>query len=181
MSIFKKLIDKYNGIIKEITDERLNLSLIMASDTFQLVAERIQETGTGADGVKFPLYSKNLMPYWLINPSDFNGSAKIAKFKKDAAKGKNNGSYDALRKVYGVPTDKRTLTLDGDMFKSIVPTVESHTKTKTVVVLRAKDKTNQNKVNWNSNQLGINILSWSKEEDEFMGLLNKKRIEKLIK
>ena len=149
-------------------EKRKELALIMANDAFALVAMRIQNYGVDAEGNKMKGYSTAKMPYWKLNPTDYNGSGKVSRFKKDAAAGKVIPSYKTFREYYGLPTDKRTLTFDGDMFKSIEPFISEHTEVLTEVTIKAKDEVNQKKVNVNSGIVGINILSFGDDEKEFI-------------
>ena len=181
MAGLQNIVNKYTRIAKELPAQRQQLALIMATDANALVVDRIQNEGVGADGNKFKLYSENLFPYWFMKPSDFNASSKVTKFKKDASKGKNNGSYKAFRSAYGLPTDKRTLTVDNTMWSDIHVEIESHDRNQTTVITKASTEDSQNKVNWNSNQLNINILSYGEEEKQLIEELNEERVNKLLK
>jgi hypothetical protein len=182
LSGFKDISKKYGTIIQEWPETRQQLALIMAHDAHALTADRIQNTGTDFKGKKYPTYSKKPnIPYWLINPTKFNAPSKIQRFKDKAAKGTIDPSYENLRREYGLPTDKRTLTFDGDMWHSIEQVVTEHDIFKTVVTIRAKDRDNQNKVNWNSGQLKSNILQFGKDEAELIRDMNKVRIDKILK
>lgn len=179
----KNLIDKYTKIRNLLPEERRKEALKMANDGLALTRSDIQNEGKGYDGQKFPLYSKNIFPYWLIRADSFNASNKVKKFKKRAAKKSKKdpaeGSYHAFRKAYGVPTDKRTLTLDGDMWKAVFAEVESHDEFVTTIVIQAKDEENQNKIGWNSNKLGGSILRWSEPTKKIIRELNQERLNKL--
>lgn len=177
---FSEMILKYQNIVKKAQDTRDQFALVTAKDMHALTANRIQNEGKGADGNKFKLYSQNLFPYWFLRDSDFNAPSKIKKFKNDAAKKKNNGSYDALRKTYGLPTDKRTLTFDGGMFKSIDTYIQSSDLNSTTVVIKPDNAEDQKKVNYNSAQLDQNILAFGNEEKELVRELVKKRAFNLL-
>ena len=181
MSGLRNLITKYTNIAKVIPEQRQKLALIYAHDAFGLTADRIQNTGIDARGNKMKGYSEKPLKHWLLNPNDFNAPSKIAKFKKDAAKGSNNGSYKALRASYGLPVDKRTLTFDGTMFKSIEQVVAFHDEYKTIVEIRPKDAKTKKKVDNNSRIVNVNILAFGKDERAFLAELNKERIENLLK
>ena len=181
MPDIKQMITNFKRIVSDLPETRQKLALIMAADAHALTADRIQNTGVNSRGEKMRLYSENPFNLGLLNPTDFNAPSKVEKFKKDASKGKNNGSYAALRRAYGLPTDKRTLTFDGDMFKSIEQVVTEHDNDKTIVSIKAKDRANQNKVNWNSGMVASNILSFGDDEKELIRELNKKRIKELLK
>lgn len=180
MSGLRNLIDKYTTIAKELPKQREKLALIYAHDAHAITANRVQNTGTDARGNKFKKYSERPFNWSKLNETDFNAPAKIRRFKKDAKEKKNNGSYRALREAYGLPTNIRTLTFDGAMFKSIDFTVTYHDEFKTIVEIRANNKENQLKVDQNSRIVGINILAFGKDEREFLAELNKERIQKLL-
>lgn len=181
MSGLSKMAKKYAKILEELPKERQKLALIMAADAHALTAHRIQNTGVDAEGKKMPLYSKKFFPYYLLNENSFNAPTKIKKFKADVAKKKIEPTYENLRKAYGLPTDKRTLTFDGDMWKSIGFEVTNHDEKVTEVTIKAKDEFNQNKINWNSNKIGINILRFGDDEQELIRELNENRIKELLK
>jgi hypothetical protein len=180
MAGLRDMINRYTAIAKVIPEQRQKLALIYAHDAHAITANRVQNTGTDARGNKFKLYSERPFNLGLLNPTDFNAPSRVAKFKKDAAKGLNNGSYRAFRAAYGLPTDKRTLTFDGDMWQSIEQVVVFHDEYKTIVEIRSKDAENTRKVNSNSRIVGINILSFGKNEKDFLTELNKERINKLL-
>lgn len=182
MSGLRNLINKYTSIAKELPAQRQKLALIYAHDAHAITANRVQNTGIDARGNKFKQYSDKPFNIGKLNSKDFNAPSKIEKFKKDVAKGKIKGSYKALRAAYGLPTDKRTLTFDGDMFKSIEQVVVFHDEYKTIVEIRPKDKdkVNTEKVNRNSRIVGINILAFGKVEKDFLFDLNQERINKLL-
>lgn len=180
MAGLANLINKYTIIAKELPEQRQKLALVYAHDAHAITANRIQNTGTDARGTKMKSYSKRPFNWSSLNENKFNAPSKIKKFKKDAAEKKNNGSYEALRQAYGLPTNIRTLTFDGTMFKSIDFTVTYHDEFKTIVEIRANSKEQQLKVDQNSRILGINILAFGKGEKEFLADLNKERIQKLL-
>lgn len=177
----KDLIDKYKKIAKEMPEQRKRLALIYAREAHAITANRIQNTGINAEGQKMPLYSERPFNLGKLNPDTFNAPSKIIKFKKDASLKKNDGSYKALRKAYGLPVDKRTLTFDGGMFKSIIQEVTEHNELKTVVEIKANNEEEQEKINSNSNRVKSNILSFGKDEKELIRSLNEERVKNLLK
>lgn len=180
MSGLRNLITKYTRIAAEIPEQRQKLALIYAHDAFGLTADRIQNTGIDARGNKMKGYSDKPMNVGRLNPNDFNSPSKIINFKKDAAKGKNNGSYKALREFLGRPTGYRNLTMDGTMFKSIEQVVAYHDEYKTIVEIRPKDAKTKKKVDNNSRIVAVNILAFGKDERAYLAELNKERIEQLL-
>lgn len=180
MSGLGKMANKYAKILQAMPEDRQRLALIVAADAHALTSNRIQNNGIDANGDKMKLYSRKPLPYWKLNESDFNAPSKIKKFKADAGKKKIEPTYENLRKAYGLPTNKRTLTFDGEMWKSIEQVVTKHDETITEVTIRSKDNVNQNKINHNSRIVGINILQFGSDEQEFIRESNEKRIKDLL-
>jgi hypothetical protein len=181
MAGLQDISQKYSKILNEMPKQRERLALIFAKDAFALVANRIQNSGIDKDGEKMPLYSRAPLPYWKLNENEFNAPTKIKKFKSDSAAGKIQPSYESLRKAYGLPTDKRTLTFDGAMFKSIIQEVTRHEDYITEVTIKSENRKDQNKVNSNSKIIGKNILSFGDIEGKFLRELNEKRIKDMFK
>ena len=180
MSGLRELTNKYAEKLKDMPEKRRNFALTISAEAFNFVAMRIQNYGVDAEGNKMKGYSTAKMPYWKLDPTDYNGSGKVSRFKRDAAAGKVIPSYKTFREYYGLPTDKRTLTFDGDMFKSIEPFISEHTEVLTEVTIKAKDEVNQKKVNVNSGIVGINILSFGDDEKEFIREANDERIKEMF-
>ncbi len=179
MAGLRNLIEKYTSIAKELPEQRQKLALIYAHDAHALTANRIQNSGIDARGSKMPLYSDRPFNLGKLDPNDFNAPSRIIKFKKDAAQNKNNGSYKALRQAYGLPVDRRNLTFDGTMWKSIEQVVAYHDEFKTIVEIRPKDPKTKMKVDNNSRIVKVNILAFGKEERELLAELNEERIREL--
>lgn len=188
MSGIKDIATKYGEMINQMAKTRLEMALTVGQDVKALVSDRVQNEGEGSQGQKYPGYSTNpSMPYWLLNPANFNAPGKIQKFKDDQkAKAKKAReakqkptlpSYKDLRQAYGLPTDKRTLTFDGDMWRSIKVGVESHDEFKTVVIIAAGDPKNQIKINAHSKQLGGSILAMNESEKEYVHEANVERLK----
>lgn len=193
MSDLKDLAAKYKKAVTELNANRELFALQVAKDAHALTANRIQNKGVNAEGQKMKAYSKNLMPFWFLNPSDYPSQAKITKFKKDASKetakakkekrdpDPDKVSYYGLRKAYGLPVDKRTLTFTERMFSSIVQEVEKSTETSTTVIIKANNDTEQAKINFNSAREKTNILALDKNEKQMVEEANRQRVEKLLK
>ncbi len=179
MAGLRNLIEKYTSIARELPKQRQDLALIYAHDAHRVTAQRIQNSGIDARGSKMPLYSDRPFNLGKLDPNDFNAPSRIIKFKKDAAQKKNNGSYKALRQAYGLPVDRRNLTFDGTMWKSIEQVVAYHDEFKTIVEIRPEDPRTKIKVDNNSRILKVNILAFGKEERELLAELNEERIREL--
>ena len=180
MAGLRNLIEKYTSIAKELPEQRQKLALIYAHDAHAITAARIQNQGKDYSGSKMKGYSDRPFNLGKLDPNEFNAPSRIIKFKKDAAKKRNNGSYKALREAYGLPVDRRTLTFDGNMWKSIEQVVAYHDEFKTIVEIRPKDPKTKIKVDNNSRIVKVNILAFGKEERELLTELNKERINKLL-
>ena len=178
---FEQMKKRYQIVLNEMIEQRQTEALIIANDVQAITANRIQNSGIGADGNKYKLYSRHRLKYWLFNPTVFNSPKKIREWQFDAEYGQNNASYESLRKAYGLPIDKRTLTFDGNMWKDIFSEVIKHDQDSTIVEIKARSKENQNKVDSNSAQLKTNILSLSSDEQDFVNESNQKRIQRYLK
>jgi hypothetical protein len=177
-----KLKDKanqYKEFAKAFAASRSKEGLLIAMDATALMIDRIQSKGTGSDGKKFKLYSDNEIPTFFFEYK--NAPTKVESFKKKVAKGKAKSSYKAFRSHLGLPIDKRTLTLTGDMFSSIRSTIESDQNNVTIVVIKANDRFNQDKINWNSGILGLSIIGLNKGEKALITKAQKDRFNKLKK
>jgi hypothetical protein len=182
MASLKDLAQKYSEIIRKMPDERRKQALIMASDAHALTANRIQNRGEDATGSKMKLYSRKPSPKWFaLNPDQYAAPSKIKRFKNKVKKGEIEPTYENLRKEYGLPIDKRTLTFNGEMFASIKFTVSKHDKNVTEITIGPTDAVNQIKVASNSAIVGINILKFGEQEANMINRLNKERVNKLYK
>jgi len=173
--------EKYANLLKDWADFRQKEALIMAKEAHALTAARIQNFGLSYKGEKFRGYSRKPLRSLLhLDETEFNAPSKIRKFKDQVRKGQIEPTYFNLRQAYGLPVDRRTLTFDGDMWLSITQEVLEHDEFKTVVVIRSKDRENQEKVNKNSGMLKSNILSLGEEEKRLIRTKNKERVKKFF-
>lgn len=175
---YKALSEKYAKIILALEAERENTAMVMAHDAHALTAARIQEKGENAQGAKMALYSQNPLPLFFFNEAAYNAPGKVRAFKDKVKKGQVKSSYHEFRKSYGLPVNRRTLTFDGNMFKDIAPKVTKKDKSMVEVTVMAKSKENQNKVDWNSRMVGVNILQFGEDEKKLIRKLNEQRIQK---
>ena len=173
------LSNKYKSILKTVADDRQKEALILAGDAIASVNNRIINTGVGGDGKKFKLYSENPLPTFYF--SDANAPSKVKKFKQDVSKKKVVPSYVNYRKALGLPTDKRTHTLTGEMLADVRAVVIQHTRDQTLVEIRASSRENQDKINWNSGEVGRSIIELNKKERAVIHEAQRKRIERLMK
>lgn len=181
MSNFKALAEGLKAKLALLNETRADRAYIMLADSFELISLRIQNTGINSDGAKMPPYSTTPSFYAaFLDPSNFNGTAKIKKFKDDFKKGKNTGSYAELRKAYGLPTDKRTLTFDGAMFNSIRPVVKVLDDTTVEVYLDGTDDLTRKKIRGNNKNAKTNILSLSEDERILITKANQTRLAKIF-
>lgn len=174
----KDLTISYQNKIKLLEVSRKENALVIAGDYTALIINRVQNQGESSDGSKFKKYSDNPLPLFFFG--DGNSKTKADRFKKDVKKKKTEPSYENFRQYLGLPTDKRTLTMTGDMFKSIRPEILEHNDFVTIVEIKARDKFNQDKVNWNSGELGISIISANQVEKQMVENANKKRVETIL-
>jgi hypothetical protein len=162
-----------------IAANRKKEAILICQDATALMINRLQNKGTNSEGNKFKLYSDNPLPIFYFQYK--NAPSKVESFKKKVKEKKTEPTYKSFRSNLGLPTDKRTHTLTGDMFGSIRPEIESHDDEKTVVVIKANDRLNQDKINWNSNLMGLSIIGLNKGEVELITAAQRERLNKLRK
>lgn len=166
---------KFARIVDDLTKNRQQNALNFAVDLIQYVNDRLINEGVDANGRKFPLYSENNLG--LKTALDV-----IAKSNKPSAKLKGDDtSYNAIRATLGLPIDKRTHVLKGDMLKSIDAIVAESNKYLTIVEMKSKDAPNQKKLNENSARMKINILRANKQEAAIVDAANQERLRNLLK
>lgn len=178
MGTFRELATAYEAKIRALEESRKTNALVIAGDMVALVINRVQNKGIGADGEKFEKYSTNPLPLFFFK--DGNSKSKSDKFKADVKKKKAEPNYETYRRYLGLPTDKRTLTVTGDMFRKVRQEIIEHNQFVTIVEIRGGDAFSQNKVNWNSNDLGGSILRPNKQELAMVERANKERIRKVL-
>lgn len=174
-----KLIERFKKVVDNITEDREQTAKVLALDTLALIKRRVLNKGEGANG-QFKPYSDNPIPYWFINPNNYNAPAKVKAFKDKARKDKARPSYKDFRNSYGLPTDTRRTNFDGNMWADIGVEVTEHSYFKTVVEIKAKSKKEQRKVEWNNKSAGQNILEPNKSELEMLKEANRNRLRRII-
>jgi hypothetical protein len=179
MAGIQDLINKYTRILAELPIEREKIALTIANEAKALAASRVQNEGKNSKGGKMPLYSDKPLPLYYFGNSNNQGA--VAKFKKDVTDGKAVSSYETFRRYHGMPTDKRTTTFTGDMWKDVHVEITEKTATKTEVTIKARSQRNQNKLNWNSKTANTNILSLSDEERKLINEAHQEMINEYLK
>lgn len=180
MSAYRQIIEDLKNKLIELENTRAESAMIMMSDALELVALRIQNTGVNSEGAKMPPYSKTPSFYAaFLDPAKFNAPSKIKKFKEDYRKGKNTGSYEELRKAYGLPLD-RTLTFDGSMFNKIKPILDLSEDGIVVIYLGGTDELTKNKIKGNIRNAKTNFLALSEDEQKLVNSANLRRIKKIF-
>lgn len=177
MSNFKALAEDLKAKLALFNETRIERAFIMMSDSFELIALRVQNTGVNAAGSKMPPYSTTPSFYAaFLDPTNFNAPSKIKKFKEDYKKGKNTGSYKERRQAYGLPAEFRNLTFDGAMFNSIRPVVKALEEGIVEVYLDGTDELTRKKIAGNIKNAKTNFLSLSDEEKDLLNKANRKRL-----
>jgi len=166
---------KFARIVDDLTKNRQQNALNYAGDLIALVNERLINEGVDANGKKFPLYSTNNLGLKTALDVISKSNRPSAKLKGD------DTSYNAIRKTLGLPTDKRTHVLKGDMLKSIDAKVQESNKYLTIIEIKSKDVENQRKLNENSARMKINLLRANKKEKELIDQANQERLRNLLK
>ncbi len=172
------LINKYSNMLKELPAERQRVALEIGNNAKALISSRVQNEGLNDKNEKFPLYSKNPLP---LNYFVSSNKGADTRFKKDVNKGVISSSYENYRKYHGLPTDKRTTTFTGDMWKDVIAEITLQTETTTEVTISARSKHNQDKINSNSKYAKANILSLTLEEEALINEVHKKSVENFLK
>lgn len=175
------LRDRYAKVIQDLANNRNKEALVIAGDLTALIIDRNINDGTNKDGEKYDKYSKNPLPLFYFDEDNSNSPSKTKSFKEKAKKKEIIPSYENYRKFLGLPTTKRTHVVTGAMFKSIRPEIIQQTKTVTVVEIKADNRKDQDKLNWNSNKVGGSIISASDREKEIVNIANKERIRKSLR
>lgn len=167
---------RISRIIDNLSKQRESNALQYCEELISLVNERLEKKGVDSDGQKFPLYSKNNLAYKtalkVIQQSNRPSAAKSLKHGET--------SYEDIRKLLGLPIDKRTHVLTANMLKSIRPTVIENTSEKTVIEIKSASQENQLKLNQNSFRMKTNLLAPNKNEIEFLEAVNKERLNAAI-
>jgi hypothetical protein len=181
MSTFKQIAEDLKQKLIQLEQTRIDRAFILMSDAYELIVLRVQNTGVNADGSKMPGYSTTPSFYAaFLDPSNFNGTAKIKKFKDDYKKGKNTGSYKEQRKAYGLPSEFRNLTFDGAMFNSIRPIVKLTDTNVVEVFFDGTDELTRKKIAGNIKNAKTNFLRLNEEEREILSKANRARIAKIF-
>lgn len=167
---------KLARVIDNLNKERAKNAAIYGEELIALVNDRLESKGEGSDGEKFPLYSKK--PLSMANAIKVIQQSNRPSAAKNLKPGQT--SYDDIRKVLGLPTDRRTHVFTGDMLKSISAYITENSESVTVVEIRPKDSENQLKLNSNSFRMFTNLLSPNDKEVEFLNEVNRQRLNSAI-
>lgn len=162
--------------IKKLSSEREKNAMIYANELIALINDRLESKGTNAEGVKFPGYSEKPLAWdtavKIIMESNRPSAAKSIKPGKT--------SYKDLRKLIGLPVDRRTHVFTGNMLKSIRPEVIKNDEATTIIKIKPASKELQDRINQNSKRMKINLLKPSDEEVEFLNEANRQRIMNIL-
>lgn len=168
------LKSRFARIVNEITEQREKSAEIFAAELTSQITDRLLNEGEDSTGKKFPLYSEKQLGVKVAEALVKTSNRSSAKLKKGQT------SYKDIRKLLGLPTDKRTHSFTNDMIKSIRPIVTDNNKYLTVVEISSKDAPNQKKLNENSKRMGTNLLRANQKEKDLIDSLNQKRIQNII-
>lgn len=167
---------KIANAIKEIAETREKNALIYANELIALVNDRLESKGIDSDGVKFPGYSDRPLAW------DKAVNVILNSNRPSAAKSIKPGkiSYKELRKLIGLPTDRRTHVFTGNMLKSIRPEIVKNDQSITIVEIKSSSKELQERLNKNSERMKTNLLSPNDQEVEFLKESNRQRIQNIF-
>lgn len=158
MSDFKRLADLLRNAAQALTASRETAAVRVASDLRALVQSRIIQTGTNADGQKFPAYSRKKAPAYLYVGKSRNAGAE-ARVKKAGSL-----SYAEFRELNNLQTDHVDLYLTGQMWRNTGVVVERRLLRSTLVRIEGRTSDAAQKIDWNSLRYGGSILEPSQQE-----------------
>ena len=167
---------KIANAIKTLSETREKNALIYGNELIALINDRLESKGINKDGTKFPLYSENNLRWETAVKVILNSN------RPSAAKSIKPGetSYKDLRKLIGLPVDRRTHVFTGNMLKSIRPEIIKNDETITVVEIKSSSKELQDRLNKNSIRMKTNLLAPTKDEIIFLNEANRQRIENIL-
>lgn len=138
----------------------------LAMDAKALIQHRIQEQGLNAEGQAFSSYSKTKLPLYFF---DGKGNKKAQKALTKAQKLENAEglSYEEWRRLNGRQTSHKDFTFTrggAGMFGSTGVVSEVSSDGRIRVTVGGKDLFTQQKLDWNSEDEGTDLLDLTKKE-----------------
>jgi len=117
----------------------------IALDGKVFVQNRIQESGINDKGNPLKAYSDNKLPAFFFTDPD--RPKRLS--KEEAANYPDGISYVDYRKAKGLPVDRVTLTVTGEMWRSIGIVEEREDDGTYIAFLGGRDQETINKIAWN--------------------------------
>lgn len=187
---FNKKIDQVIAnlpkFIKQTSDD------IALNDLAALISERVINKGENEKGGSFSGYSTKAT---LAGASTFTSKAAFNKVAGSKAKRKSldwvtlngnslfvlKGGYKEVRKLEGREVGHKSFERTGKMWQNFGIVRTQQLDKRYIVSLGGLNKDAQDKMNWNSEEEGTNILGATKEEQNIIAQLYEKRLVNYLK
>lgn len=134
----------------------------LGSDMCALIANRVINTGEGADGAKFTPYSTKEVPaFWYFGRSrSGGGEAKV----RAAAKRKEGVSYRKFRGFNNLPESPKNFSFTNEMWRGFGVKSAQYSGGKYILLVGGKTKESQERILWMSGQERRSIIAPSAKE-----------------
>lgn len=175
MATFLDIALKFRAIAEAINATREEESVRIANDLGALVRRRVQTDKEDSDGSGFGGYSQ------AVVPQPFYWGKSLSQGAEDAVKaGGWFLSYETFRELNNQPTDAKNYTFTGEMWRDTGITFVENTTTTTEVRIGGQTTRAAELLAFNSSRDGVNLLSASDEEIEFVREAHTERIVNII-
>lgn len=160
MSGLRNLVNQIRAAHDDILTSREKVAVQIASNLLAQVENRIIQKGEDADGQKFPGYSTTQVPkYFFYGRSRNTGSDNRVKKSKASTL-----SYKEFRGLNNLQTQHVDLYFTGEMWQYTGVEVSKRLFFLTQVTIKGKTKAAKDRIGWNSDRYGGNILKPQKDE-----------------
>jgi len=163
---------------------------IVAHDTVGQIHTRVVEQQKNAKGNLFSTYStKPTLSSGTTakSKSVWNELAKTADWVTIKRKGKNvhlfvvKGGYREIRKIEGFNNEHKSFEFTTQMWRGFGIKRTEKSSGRFAVVLGGRNAESQDKIDWNSEREGVDIIDASKQERDHIKRQVEREIEKYIK
>lgn len=141
----------------------LNSTIVIAgADLCADIADRVINTGKGADGAAFSAYSEKKVPaFWYAGRSlNASGEAKI----KAAQKKKEGVSYREFREFNNRPGSPKNFSFSNEMWRGFGVKEVAFNGSSYTLTIGGKNKDSSDKMGWMEGQEGRSIIAPNKAE-----------------
>lgn len=172
-------IEDFNKQLQDISafliQTRGDAVLLFSKELLSIIKLRLQQDRTDADGNSWGGYSQAVVPRWYYNKISTQ-SAKNALKKKGWFV-----SYEDAREANGLQTAAKDFTFSGAMLRQTVATLEEVYEGIATAVIKGSNPQAQDKLNYNSQREGRNIIEPSIDEVKKIEQLAINRINNALK